>query len=64
MKNLSVKNLSVKEIVKIWGKRCPEFTTGCPVCRAWLRHDLIEQMKFEDSEQRMAYAQFLQENKA
>ena len=42
------KFLTADEITKWYGERCPDIERGCPTCRAWLRHDLLQQMEYED----------------
>lgn len=41
--------LTEEEIIKWYGPRCDENVTGCAVCRAWNRYDLINHMRYEDS---------------
>ena len=42
-----------KELLRYYGERCSEQHPGCPVCKAWTRHDLINHMKWEDANTRI-----------
>jgi hypothetical protein len=41
--------LTEEEITKWYGPRCTENVTGCVVCEAWNRHDLINHMRWRDT---------------
>lgn len=41
------------ELMRLVGKRCDEVEPGCVVCAAWLRFDLLQQMRFEDENTRI-----------
>jgi hypothetical protein len=45
--------LTEKELIKWVGERCTEQEAGCPICKAWTRHDLINHMRFEDMNTRI-----------
>lgn len=45
--------LTEKELLKWVGERCDEQVAGCPICKAWARHDLINHMRFEDENERI-----------
>ncbi len=45
--------LSEKELLDYYGKRCDEQQPGCPVCKAWNRHDFIQHLKWEDANTRL-----------
>jgi hypothetical protein len=45
--------LTEKELLKWVGERCPEQEAGCPICKAWARHDMINHMRFEDENMRI-----------
>jgi hypothetical protein len=45
--------LSEKELLEFVGERCEEQVAGCPICKAWARHDLINHMRFEDENKRI-----------
>ena len=32
-------NLIEEAITDYWGKRCPDYIDGCPVCEAWNQYD-------------------------
>jgi len=51
--------LSAKEIVMIWGERCPDTDVECFVCKAWVRHDMLQMMKVEDEATRAEYEEDL-----
>ena len=42
------KFLTAEEITKWYGERCPDTEPGCPTCKAWVRHDILRQMEWED----------------
>lgn len=48
--------LTAFEIFKWYGERCPSTEPGCPVCAAWLRHDMLKQWEFEDINSRIDLA--------
>jgi hypothetical protein len=45
--------LTEQELIKWVGERCEVQVAGCPICKAWTRHDLINHMKFEDENTRI-----------
>ena len=50
--------LTEEELLKWVGERCPEQEAGCPICKAWTRHDLINHMRFEDENDRIEYKEY------
>ena len=50
--------LTEQELLKWVGERCPEQEAGCPICKAWARHDMINHMRFEDENERIEFKEY------
>jgi len=58
VRGMKVGFLTEQELLKWVGERCPEQAAGCPICKAWARHDMINHMRFEDENTRIEFKEY------